>query len=237
MEVSVNREVPLFGVLRGVTPEQEEKRYHDFILSSEAVDRHNTVFRTEGWELDNYNNTNPVVSYVHEDNNADPDLIIGTSRVFIEDGKVIGRLFYEPEDINPMAEKIRKKVNHGTLRMASIAAIPKKGHFGKEENGEKRDVLYFDKQELLAWSIVPVGSNREALKRSATAFEEIKKEFSCDVPNFIKGGIVHGKSVLEGVLERTIQRNKIRNIEVTTEPEPEKKLLSIREAQLIINNH
>lgn len=205
MEVPINREIPLFGVVREMTPEQEEKRYHDFILSSETIDRHGTVFRTSGWELDNYNDTNPIVSYAHEDNNSNPDLIIGTSRVFIEDGKVIGRLFYEPEDINPMAEKIRKKVSHGTLRMASIAAIPKKGSWGKEENGESRDVLYFDQHELLAWSIVPVGSNRDALKRSAQAISDIKTEIT-------------------------------RHIDVVVEPETHK-LLKIREAQLIINNH
>lgn len=212
MEVAdnlLNRSMPLLGTLRAVTDEAQEQRYHDFILSSEAVDRHGTVFRTEGWELDNYNQTNPVVSYVHEDNNPDPDLVIGTSRVFIENNQVIGRLFYEPEEINPMAEKIRKKVNHGTLRMASISAIPKKGHFGKEENGEQRGVLYFDKQELLAWSIVPVGSNREALKRNAEVITAFKNEFTRQLPTHPE----------------------------TVDPNNNKKLLSIREAQLIINKN
>ena len=172
----LNKEVPLLGIVRDFTEEQTEKRYHEFVLSTESVDRHGTVFRIAGWQLDRYNAENPVVSYVHEDNNADPDLVIGKSEVFIEGNQLIGRIYYEPEEINPLAEKIRRKVEHGTLRMASISALPFKGHFGKEANNEDREVLYFDEQELLAWSIVPVGSNRDALKRSADAIESVKSE-------------------------------------------------------------
>ena len=207
--LQINKPLPIYGEVRAVTTEQKEQRYHEFILSSESVDRHNTVFRSEGWMLDNYNNTNPIVSYVHKDNDENPDLIIGRGQVFMEDGKVIGRIYYEPEDINPLAEKIRKKVEHGTLRMASILATPFKGHFGKEEDGEKRDVLYFDKQELMSWSIVPLGSNRDALKRSTQAIEDYKTQFTREIE--VKEPINVG------------DQNK-------------NKTLSLREAQLIINN-
>lgn len=173
---TLNTPVPLLGQVRAFTEEQKTERFHEFVLSTESVDRHGTVFRADGWQLEGYNANNPVVSYVHEDNNADPDLIIGTARVFREGNQIIGRVYYEPEEINPLAEKIRKKVEHGTLRMASISAIPTKGHFGVEANNEDRDVLYFDEQELIAWSIVPVGSNRDALKRSADAIETVKSK-------------------------------------------------------------
>lgn len=197
MEVvnNINNEIPLLGQVRAFTDEQKQERYHEFVLSTESVDRHGTVFKADGWKLDNYNASNPVVSYVHEDNNADPDLIIGTARVFKEGNQLIGRVYYEPESINPLAEKIRKKVEHGTLRMASISAIPLKGHFGIEANNEDRDVLYFDEQELLAWSIVPVGSNREALKRSAEVLSEYKKTAALknvEVKSFIEGGVIPG---------------------------------------------
>lgn len=175
MKTQINKEVPLLGQVRAFTEEQKQERYHEFVLSTESVDRHGTVFKADGWRLDRYNAENPVVSYVHEDNNADPDLIIGRGQVYKEGNQIIGRVYYEPEDINPLAEKIRKKVEHGTLRMASVSALPFKGHFGVEANNEDRDVLYFDEQELLAWSIVPVGSNRDALKRSADAIDTIKE--------------------------------------------------------------
>lgn len=170
----LNKELPLVGQIRTITDQQKNERFHEFVLSTESVDRHGTVFKADGWQLDRYNAENPVVSYVHEDNSANPDLIIGKGEVFKEGNQIIGRIYYEPEDINPLAEKIRKKVEHGTLRMASVSALPFKGHFGVEANNEERDVLYFDEQELLAWSIVPVGSNRDALKRSADTIDEIK---------------------------------------------------------------
>jgi hypothetical protein len=176
----INQQVPLLGQVRAFTEEQKTNRFHEFVLSTESVDRHGTVFKLDGWQLDRYNNENPVVSFVHEDNNSDPDLIIGRGEVFRDGNQIIGRVYYEPEDINPLAEKIRKKVEHGTLRMASVSALPFKGHFGVESNNEDRDVLYFDEQELLAWSIVPVGSNRDALKRSAEALDTIKKEIVRD---------------------------------------------------------
>jgi hypothetical protein len=179
MEATINKPLTIYGkCLRAVEASEDTPAYHDFVLSTESVDRHGTVFRAEGWELENYNNTNPVVTYAHYDNDANLDMVIGTSKTFIEDGKLIGRVFYEPAEINPLAEKVRKKAEHGTLRMASISALPKEGHFGDESKGEKRDVLYFDKQELLAWSIVPVGSNRDALKRNTQAVEDIKKRFT-----------------------------------------------------------
>lgn len=208
----INKEVPLVGQLRAITDAQRTERFHEFVLSTESVDRHGTVFKADGWQLARYNAENPVVSYVHEDNSANPDLIIGKGEVFKEGNQIIGRIYYEPEDINPLAEKIRKKVEHGTLRMASVSALPFKGHFGVEANNEERDVLYFDEQELLAWSIVPVGSNRDALKRSADTIDEIKQEIvrGSEAPNFLEGGIVPGKSLMHSALER-INKGKKEN--------------------------
>lgn len=206
METNNFNPVPIYGsFLRAVKSESDDILYHEFVISNETIDRHGTVFKTAGWELDEYNRTNPVVTYAHKDNDGNPDMVIGRSEVFIENNQVIGRVYYEPADINPVAEKVKRKVEHGTLRMASINAIPKKGHYGDEKRGEKKDVLYFDQQELLAWSIVPIGSNRAALKRSAEAFEEIKTKFTRDI--------------------------KVEGAEVV----PAQNNASIREAQLLIN--
>lgn len=215
----LNTPVPLIGQVRAFTDEQKTERYHEFVLSTESVDRHGTVFRSEGWQLDDYNNNNPVVSYVHEDNNADPDLIIGTARVFRDGNQLIGRVYYEPEEINPLAEKIRKKVEHGTLRMASISAIPTKGHFGVEANNEDRDVLYFDEQELIAWSIVPVGSNRDALKRSAEAIELVKSE------------------IIRNIEVSDSEEIKAKGQQPTASKKEKERSLSLRKAQCLIYNY
>jgi hypothetical protein len=68
-------------------------------------------------------------------------------------------------------------VQNGTLRMASVGAVIHDYRYGDEKKGEKRDVLYFTRQELLEWSIVTVGSNKDAFKRSIDDFKEsIKPE-------------------------------------------------------------
>ncbi|MDM1514710.1 hypothetical protein, partial [Myroides odoratimimus] len=65
----------------------------------------------------------------------------------------------------------------GILRMASIGADIHEARWGDFDKGEDPDVLRFTKMDLLEWSIVPVGSNPEALKRSADGLEDIKRRF------------------------------------------------------------
>ena len=43
------------------------------------------------------------------------------------------------------------------------------------EEDEDRNTIYFTRQELVEWSIVSAGSNRDAFKRSADQVDELKK--------------------------------------------------------------
>lgn len=180
MEIQVNKAVTREAVIRALTEENIKNREAEFVISTEAVDSFGTVFKMSGWDLRRYQ-ANPVVFYSHRSNSDNPDLLIGTSVIFEEDNKLIGRVRFEEAETNPLAEKIWRKVQAGTLRMASIGATPKKGHWGDEKLGENRDVLYFDEQELFEWSIVPVGSNPEALKREAATLEEIRTQIAKDI--------------------------------------------------------
>lgn len=208
METQQNNIITREIQVRNLTEDQVEKRQAEFVISTEAVDTYGTVFRSEGWDLSRYEN-NPIVLYGHRSWDGNPDSIIGIGEVFREDKNLIGRVTFEAEDINPLAEKVFRKVQAGTLRMASIGANPTKGHFGVSEAGEDPEVLYFDRQELLEFSIVPIGSNPDALKRSAQAVEQIKETYT-----------------------RAIE---VDTEEVTATAQEQKKLLSIREAQLQIN--
>jgi HK97 family phage prohead protease len=170
------------AVLRALTPEQIENREAEFVISSEAKDTYGTVFKMSGWDLTRYN-ANPLVCYNHYSWGTDPDTIIGTSEVFVDGDVLVGRVRFETEDINPKAEKVWKKVQAGTLRMASVGVNVKRGHWGDDKLGEDRDTLYFDEHELLEWSVVAIGSNPDAVKRNAENFEEIKKRFkNIEVP-------------------------------------------------------
>ena len=192
MEKMINRT----ALVRGSEKTEDGKRFAEFVISSEAVDTYGTVFKREGWQLDRYIK-NPVVAYNHRTHSDNPDMIIGTSQISFEDDKMIGRVEFDLT--NPTAVKIADKVENGVLRMASIGAIPKKGDWGDPDKGEDRNVLYFREQELIEWSIVPVGSNPDAHKRNSEGLEAFKqtlaaREIEVTEPEQIKKS---GKSVLE----------------------------------------
>lgn len=155
----------------------KDKRQAEFIISTESIDRHGTAFELSGWELEHYKR-NPIVCYNHNSSHENPDTIIGTSEVYVENDALIGRVNLEPEGENEIADKVWRKLQNGTLRMASVGAIPHDARWGNPDNGEDSGTLYFTRQELLEWSIVSAGSNRDAHKRNADAINEIKERFT-----------------------------------------------------------
>lgn len=162
------------AVLRALTPQQIENREAEFVISTEAVDTYGTVFKSSGWDLTRYTK-NPIVAYGHRTWDAEPDNIIGTSEVRIEDNMLIGKVRFEDAETNPKAEKIWKKVQAGTLRMASVGANVMEWRWGDETLGEDKNTIYFIRTELLEWSIVPIGSNPDAHVRNAKTIEEIRE--------------------------------------------------------------
>lgn len=143
-----------------------------FTLSTAKRDRHGTVILPTAWDVRNYNK-NPIVAWMHHTSDdywlmraSDPDDIIGYGSAQVQENELVGRLFFEPEDINPQAEKIRKKIDFGSIRAVSVGFQHVKGHWGIEEDGEDTGTYYFDQVELLEFSVVTIPSNPEALKKS-----------------------------------------------------------------------
>lgn len=163
--------------VRDISEEMKENREVEFVISSEAVDSYNTVFRIDGWELSDYEK-NPIVCYQHRASSDDPDNIIGTSTLRVEDGKLIGTVRFEDAETNPKAEKVFRKVLNGTLKMASVGARVLKARLGDEAKGEDKDVLYFTRQKLFEWSVVSIGSNPDAHKRNEITLKEMIEEVS-----------------------------------------------------------
>ena len=209
-KITLNKPVSRTAELRAaLTPEQIENRQAEFVISTEAVDSYGTVFKVAGWDLKRYTG-NPVVGYNHRLGawNDDPDNVIGTSEVWVEDGQLIARVTFEPAEENPKAEKVFKKVQRGTLRMASIGANPTRGHWGDEKLGEDPDVIYFDEQELFEWCVVDIGSNTDAVKRNAETLEAIKKEIPIQIT-----GKEPGTTIKRSVRERQllIIKNRVKS--------------------------
>jgi HK97 family phage prohead protease len=184
-EITPGQLLPLSFTVREVTAEMLENRQAEFVISSDSVDTYGTVFRPDGCDLSRFEK-NPVVFYAHRSWGDDPDNLIGSGQVYRENNTWVGRVTFEPEDVNPKAEKIYKKVQNGTLRMASIGANPLTGHWGAEKAGEDPKVLYFDTWELIEFSIVPLGSNPDALKRHQDSAEFYKEKFKRTVKPVVK---------------------------------------------------
>ncbi len=151
-----------------------ETRTIPFVISSSDRDRHGSVVNMKGWELENYN-LNPIVGYQHDVyggnfcRQSDPDNVIGTGKVYIEDDLLIGEPTFENKEVNPLAEKIFQKVLAGTLRATSVGFM----EVGEGETkrvtdaaGNLEETYYFQGQELLEFSIVNIPSNAKAVRRS-----------------------------------------------------------------------
>jgi hypothetical protein len=162
------------GQVRAIGKDVEETRTIEFVISTRARDRYHTVLNMAGWQLDNFNR-NGIVGYMHNVYGADicnapnPDDVIGSGRAWLEDGQLIGAVTFEPEAINPQAERIFRKVLHGTLKAASVGFMPVgEGRWGTgdQARGESNETYFYAGQELLEFSIVNIPGNPEAVRRS-----------------------------------------------------------------------
>jgi len=164
--------------IRKFADDVEETRTVTFIASTDSKDRHGTVLNQDNWSLKNFNN-NPIIGYQHNVygggmcDGPNPDDQLGSAKAYFETVKraegdsqqLMVDITFEPEDINPLAEKIFRKVMHGSLRAVSVGFVPKKNASGQV--GEERDgAFHYFGQELLEVSVVNIPSNPDALKRS-----------------------------------------------------------------------
>lgn len=155
----------------------DNDRRLEFVISDNTMDRHGTIIPVSSWDLTNYNK-NGIVAYQHKTN--DIDTIIGKGQARIEDGKLIGEVEFEPADINPLADKVYKKLLFGSLKATSVGFRSQGGHWGDKKSGENDKAYYFDKVELMEFSIVNIPSNPNALKRSYDDFLSTQKNVSYD---------------------------------------------------------
>jgi hypothetical protein len=167
-----------YGYVREFNKDVEDTREVEFIISSAAKDRHNSILNMDGWNLENFNR-NPIVGYQHNVygnlfGNDDPDDIIGSGRAWIDINQkgekvLMGSVKFETKDINEKADKIFKKVLAGTLRSTSVGFMEiGKGEWRetRDTEGKKDKVYHFKGQELLEFSIVNIPSNPEAVKKA-----------------------------------------------------------------------
>jgi hypothetical protein len=166
-----------FGHIRTIPEGAEESRIIPFVLSTATRDRHGTILNQDNWDLDNYLK-NPIVAYQHTlsgglCSDPNPDFVIGKSIKIGTEGMAKGKMLvanaqFEPAEINPLAEKVFRKLLFGSISRSSVGFLPVgEGAYGEgeEAQGKDKEVYYFHGQELLEWSVVNLPSNPDAGKR------------------------------------------------------------------------
>lgn len=139
-----------------------------FVASDATRDTYGTVLMPDGWDLERFNK-NPVIFYQHDQFSYDPDAIIGKGRAYVEDGKLMVDIEFEPEGQNKKADKVWKKLQFGTLNAVSVGFLALAGEWGKgdEGPGQRNETYYYTSMELLEVSVVAIPANPNALKNGA----------------------------------------------------------------------
>ncbi|MBR4756522.1 MAG: HK97 family phage prohead protease [Bacteroidales bacterium] len=175
---------------RTITPEVRkagESRKVTFVASDSTRDTEGTVLNQAGWDLDRFN-SNGIIGYQHKvygswDATDNPDNVIGKGQAYVEHGKLMVDVEFEPKEINELAEKVYQKILFGSLKAVSVGFLPLgKGTWGEGEeavNGAK-PTYYYAGQELLEVSVVNIPANPKALKKGidteSEELAELRKE-------------------------------------------------------------
>lgn len=214
---------------RGIPEDVEESRTIEFVISTSKKDRHGTRVLLDRWGLENFNN-NGIVGYQHDvygggmcTDEENPDKVLGIGKAWADEnhivseatgkGALIGSVKFEPGDINPLAEKIFRKVLHGTLKSTSVGFTEtEEGDFGKgdEAKGKPDQTYYYGAQELLEFSIVNLPSNTDARVRAlrdqtANALNYIRKSIGGEIKtsDMLKMSVAEVLDMLESPESRT----------------------------------
>ena len=153
--------------IRGI---HDDDRKREFVISNERKDMHGTVIKLDGWDIEDYNRSGAFY-YQHLTGMESPDNVLGPGSARIDGNELIGSAIFEPADINPLADKILRKVDFGTLTSTSVGFMPVAGHWGVERMNEDPETYYFDKAILKEFSIVNIPSNPDAIKKSLESFD------------------------------------------------------------------
>lgn len=178
-----------------------------FKITDESKDRHGTIIKMDGWDFSAFIN-NPTIFYQHLSFTDNPDHALGFGEILKGDDGYYMDATLEPEDLNPLAHKIGRKVDFGTLSMVSVGFNPSDWSFGIKEKGEDPETLYFRKQELLEVSIVHIGSNKNAHNKDMVDQENIGDFVRLAKQDRDKANLPEEKKPVEVIEEKIIEAVK-----------------------------
>lgn len=125
-----------------------------FVISTGAVDRASETVNPDGWLLDSYKK-NPVVLWSHM--YREPP-VARSAAIAVSAGRLVSDAEFVTREIYPFADTVFQMLKAGFLRACSVGFDPISSGYNSERHG-----IDFFKQELLEYSVTPVGCNPEAL--------------------------------------------------------------------------
>ena len=144
------------------TAEKTGDRVRRVVVSDESVDRYNTTFAADGWELRNYE-ANPVLLWCH-DASAMP---LGKATPIRQGKQLLADCEFFGPELNPDADRVLRMLDAGILAVSHRFDPIEEEYNPERETGDWRDYVYppidYKRQELLEVSIVTVPGNANAL--------------------------------------------------------------------------
>lgn len=144
------------------TAEKTGDRVRRVIVSDESVDRYNTTFAADGWEIRNYE-ANPVLLWCH---NASA-LPLGKATPIRQGKLLLADCEFFTAELNPDADRVLRMLDAGILAVSHRFSPIEEEYAPERETGDWRDYVYppidYKRQELLEVSIVTVPGNANAL--------------------------------------------------------------------------
>ncbi len=131
-----------------------EDRTLSFTISTGSVDRDKDTIAIDGWHLRAYAKS-PVVLWAH-DYSALP--IAKATQVTSDFNRLMAKAQFPTPDLYAFGATVHDMLREGYLKATSVGFRPLKWQYN-----EKRGGTDFIEQELLEFSVVPVGANPEAL--------------------------------------------------------------------------
>jgi len=137
-----------------------EKNTRTFLISNKAQDRDKDTIDPFGWELEDFRK-NGAILWAH--NSWEPP-VATPGEVSVRGSAEDAALFGDAKFVEayPFAKLLLNLIDEGALKNASVGFSPVEWIYNEERGG-----VDFIKQKLVEWSVVPIGSNPDAMVQLA----------------------------------------------------------------------
>lgn len=141
-----------------------DQRKSVFTISSGSVDRDNDIVNPDGWDFAEYRK-NPIILWAHD---AKQLPLAKSAREWVVDGRVRSVAEFPEKGVHPFADQVFALVGGGFIRGTSVGFRPIAAE-PRQKGG-----YHYQRQELMEYSILPIPSNRDALREAKGAGLEVK---------------------------------------------------------------